>query len=414
MSGTDLVTIPPLQVYDVACRAIAEASNFVDVQDIVDKTAAAQEYFRRAKNRTLEIQCAELRIRAERRYGQLLLELKAGGGLKEGRPRNGTDTEPFSQPVSLEDIGADKKLSSRAQKLAQVPEERFETMADAWRDRLEREHDRVSATSLREAIQAPAREKSRAEYESRLLIGCQLEDLQSLARSGFKAGAVLIDWPWKFEARGENGYDRSAQRHYRTEGLALAHRLAPVLKELYAADVAVFFWMVDWQPREALEILEVLGVEHKTTAFTWVKTNSEDALDKVIRDQSAWFMGQGYWTRANPEDCWLATRGSPSRMNADVRQAIFAPIMEHSRKPDEVHDRIERLVDGPYLEIFGRRPRIGWTVWGNELPRADFLNSFLGDDVDRVTGEISPAAAADDIAARVAAMDTEGPVPCQP
>jgi N6-adenosine-specific RNA methylase IME4 len=79
-------------------------------------------------------------------------------------------------------------------------------------------------------------------------------------------------------------------------------------------------------------------------------------------------MGQGYWTRANPEDCWLATRGHPKRLHADVRQFITAPVAEHSRKPDEIYERIERLVDGPYLELYARRDRPGWMTWGNELP----------------------------------------------
>jgi N6-adenosine-specific RNA methylase IME4 len=79
-------------------------------------------------------------------------------------------------------------------------------------------------------------------------------------------------------------------------------------------------------------------------------------------------MGMGYWTRANTEPCLLATRGKPKRLDAGVRQGIIAPRQEHSRKPDEIHDRIERLVAGPYLELFARRPRAGWTVWGNEVP----------------------------------------------
>jgi N6-adenosine-specific RNA methylase IME4 len=62
----------------------------------------------------------------------------------------------------------------------------------------------------------------------------------------------------------------------------------------------------------------------------------------------------------------LATRGKPKRLNADVRQGIIAPRREHSRKPDGIHQRIERLVAGPYLELFARQSRPGWTVWGNE------------------------------------------------
>lgn len=70
---------------------------------------------------------------------------------------------------------------------------------------------------------------------------------------------------------------------------------------------------------------------------------------------------------SNPEQCWLATKGNPKRLYADVRQLIVAPVMEHSRKPDEWLDRIERLTEGDYLELQARRPRKGWTSWGDEL-----------------------------------------------
>jgi N6-adenosine-specific RNA methylase IME4 len=82
-------------------------------------------------------------------------------------------------------------------------------------------------------------------------------------------------------------------------------------------------------------------------------------------------MGLGYWTRANTEPCLLATRGKPKRLNADVRQGIIEPRREHSRKPDCVHDRIERLVAGPYLELFARARRPGWDAWGNEVGKFD-------------------------------------------
>jgi len=64
-------------------------------------------------------------------------------------------------------------------------------------------------------------------------------------------------------------------------------------------------------------------------------------------------------------------RGKPKRLNADVRQGIIAPRREHSRKPDGIHERIERLVAGPYLELFARQSRPGWTTWGNEATKFD-------------------------------------------
>ena len=70
--------------------------------------------------------------------------------------------------------------------------------------------------------------------------------------------------------------------------------------------------------------------------------------------------------RANPEQCLLATRGHPARLAKDVKRLVIEKRREHSRKPDCVRDRIERLVTGPYLELFGRETKKGWDCWGNE------------------------------------------------
>jgi N6-adenosine-specific RNA methylase IME4 len=90
-------------------------------------------------------------------------------------------------------------------------------------------------------------------------------------------------------------------------------------------------------------------------------------------------MTLGYWTRSNSEVALLGTRGKPKRTAADVRQAIIEPRREHSRKPDGIHERIERLVAGPYLELFGRQKREGWTVWGNQT---DKFRERMGPDVE--------------------------------
>jgi N6-adenosine-specific RNA methylase IME4 len=55
-------------------------------------------------------------------------------------------------------------------------------------------------------------------------------------------------------------------------------------------------------------------------------------------------------------------------MAEDVHQVVIAPVGAHSEKPDEVYRRIERLYGGPRLELFARKPRDGWTTWGDELP----------------------------------------------
>ena len=75
----------------------------------------------------------------------------------------------------------------------------------------------------------------------------------------------------------------------------------------------------------------------------------------------------GHWTRANAETCLLAVRGHPKRQAKDVHQVIISHVEEHGKKPDEVRERIERLMgDVPRIELFARQKADGWDVWGNE------------------------------------------------
>src|SRR5690606_32625761 len=122
-----------LQLYEAACLALSEAKSVDEVKFIRDKHDAMRAAARIAKNRQLEVDAAEIRIRAERRLGEMIVQQKETVGLNEGgRPKKtGSDMEPVSKPT-LEQAGIDKKLSMRAQKLAAVPEDEFEEELDDW------------------------------------------------------------------------------------------------------------------------------------------------------------------------------------------------------------------------------------------------------------------------------------------
>lgn len=175
-------------------------------------------------------------------------------------------------------------------------------------------------------------------------------------------GAILADPPWSFEVWSGKGTARSAENHYSTMTMRQISRL-PV-DELAAKDCALLIWCCWPSLPDALRIIEAWGFEYKTCGFDWMKAHAGQ-LD-MLRDDTDASMGMGYWTRANTEPCLLAVRGKPKRLDAGVRQGIIEPRREHSRKPDCVHGRIEKLVAGPYLELFARAPRSGWTVWGND------------------------------------------------
>jgi N6-adenosine-specific RNA methylase IME4 len=69
--------------------------------------------------------------------------------------------------------------------------------------------------------------------------------------------------------------------------------------------------------------------------------------------------------------CLLATKGKPKRKSKSVRQLVVDDRREHSRKPDNMYNYIEELLDGPYIELFARNTHPGWDSWGNETTKHD-------------------------------------------
>lgn len=139
--------------YDAACRALAEAKAVDEVKDLRDKADAMRIYAMQAKNKALEVDAAEIRIRAERRLGEMLAAQKASGGLNQGARVAGAKAganDGSSAVVSgdrrpkLSDAGISKDLSSRAQKLAAVPAAEFEAEVSEWRERVEEEGRKVT------------------------------------------------------------------------------------------------------------------------------------------------------------------------------------------------------------------------------------------------------------------------------
>ncbi len=142
-----------LERYEAAKSALTACKSVDEVKGWADRAAATQAYARMAKDKGLEVDAAEIRIRAERRLGEMLRDQKAAGGMsKGGRKTTGSSKEPVShvidsieEPIKLAEIGVDKKLSARAQKIAAVPEAEFESEVADWREKVEEEGVRVTA-----------------------------------------------------------------------------------------------------------------------------------------------------------------------------------------------------------------------------------------------------------------------------
>lgn len=173
-------------------------------------------------------------------------------------------------------------------------------------------------------------------------------------------GVILVDAPLAFTTWSCKGEGRSPQHHY--DCLTFEQLAALPVASIAAPDC----FLLSWIPLRSVFLAEPLmrawGFEFSGTGFVWSKLNPTGV---------GWFMGGGYTTRKNVEICWLGRRGKPRRKSARVRELIVAPVREHSRKPDEVYERIEEFCAGPYCELFARQRRKGWDSWGLEVDKFD-------------------------------------------
>ena len=195
----------------------------------------------------------------------------------------------------------------------------------------------------------------------------------NLPRNHF--GAILADPPWHFRARTAlqmRTSRRDAEKHYAVMGCEDISAL-PV-RGLATRDAHLFLWTTGPCLPLAFDVIEAWGFRYSAVAFTWIKLKrSYNAMQLRVLpiDKTDLHTGLGLTTRKNAEFVLLARRGSARRVAKDVREIILSPVREHSRKPDEIYSRIERYCAGPYLELFARQSRPGWTVWGNETTKFD-------------------------------------------
>jgi N6-adenosine-specific RNA methylase IME4 len=171
---------------------------------------------------------------------------------------------------------------------------------------------------------------------------------------------VYVDPPWQFRLWSCGG-DAFRPPSYTRMDLPSICKL-PVAR-IAASDSVLAICLLGAGPAETLQVIQAWGFEPPYEGRVWVKASSRGAPR----------MGLGHTTRKDSESLWLARRGKGLvRQDAGVAQTIVAQRREHSRKPDEAYVRLERLYgDVRRIELFGRRTRPGWALWGNQVLAPD-------------------------------------------
>ena len=163
--------------------------------------------------------------------------------------------------------------------------------------------------------------------------------------SGKKYSVILADPPWDVQQKGAYG----AERHYSLMSMERIKEL-PV-EDLAADDAHLWLWVTNATLRDGYDVMESWGFTPRSP-LTWIKPR----------------FTLGVYLRNATEHLILGTRGKAPVKFKSQPTWMFAPLQDHSHKPEEQYAVIERVSgEGPRLELFARRRQPGWDVWGNEV-----------------------------------------------
>lgn len=166
---------------------------------------------------------------------------------------------------------------------------------------------------------------------------------------------ILADPPWAFRANSDEKPGKGARRHYPC--MPLEDICALPVAPIAARTALLLMWVTVPFAAAADEVIRAWGFRYKSQ-LVWPKSR----------------IGTGYWARNQHELLLIATRGRyPCPRPALFPTSIIPGAQrEHSRKPEWPLDVLDRrLPDARKLEMFARRPRRGWEVWGNQSDRFD-------------------------------------------
>jgi N6-adenosine-specific RNA methylase IME4 len=177
--------------------------------------------------------------------------------------------------------------------------------------------------------------------------------------SGEKFATILADPPWVFT----NRTGKMAPEHkrlWRYSTMTLDDILELPISQVAAPTSHLYLWVPNALIAEGLEVMRRWGFTYKTN-IVWYKIRKDGGPDR---------RGVGFYFRNVTELVLFGTRGKYARtLKAGRRQAnvLVSQKRGHSIKPDQLYEIVEACSWGPYMELFARRPRVGWYQWGDEL-----------------------------------------------
>lgn len=310
-----------------ALQILSEIRTVAEAKELTDLAKAAEVYAKqRQMGEEAEAYAREVRLRSERRLGEILMETPKNPGVQLS---GGSRKEPPGDVPTLRELGVSKKVSMKVQQMALLPVEAFEQVVSG---------KLKMANALREL------KRQDVQPEVPLPTG--------------QYDCLVIDPPWQYALRDEDATHRNRCPY---PAMSFSQILDLPVPELLPNGV-LWLWTTNNMMGDACRLLTGWDCELKTI-LTWVKVASTGSPH----------IGTGHWLRNATEHCLLAVRGNvPSFSHLGTLGShptvMAAPRGEHSAKPPLFYDLVEQLSpQATKLEMFARDHRPGWKAWGNQL-----------------------------------------------
>lgn len=196
------------------------------------------------------------------------------------------------------------------------------------------------------------------------LVNQTIAGLRAMPQRG-RYRCIVADFPWWW-----SGGRKGRPQHYPRMRDKEIYALGPAIRELADPEGCWFLpWGLGTKPRPALNSIDAAGFRFSSRFVVWIKIHRRFARlggVPIFLPLDAIHKGMGFTSRKNAEDCWLGRIGKPARLSRNVGEILFAPVEEHSRKPQAFYDRVEEYCAGPRADLFARQHRDGWDGFGNE------------------------------------------------
>ncbi len=243
---------------------------------------------------------------------------------------------------AIRDAGFTVRQVQRFQQLASHPEIVEQAKAEA------RENDDIVSRSLvlnmikeqKRAVKEASREAARQENAEKVQAINNPLEAQGLFQT------IVIDPAWDYSEEGDNDAFGRIKPSYHTMTIEEIEAL-PIAK-IADANSHLYIWVTNRSIFKAHRLIEAWGFRY-ITCLTWIKPH----------------FGVGNYFRSQTEHVLFGVKGSQPLKRHDMGTWFEAPCGKiHSEKPDKFYKLVESCSYGPYIDIFGRREREGWTVWG--------------------------------------------------